>query len=183
MRGRRENSIKKIIVVSGLPGSGKSTVAEEIAERLQFPIFSVDPIESAILQSGIKRSFETGLAAYLIAETLADEQLSLGMSVIVDAVNSAKEARDTWRRLSERHGAGLVIIECVLDRDLHRKRIESRVRNLTGIPEVTWDAVENRRNEYLEWEEERLVLDTSNAKETNTSKALKYIQTVDKEIS
>jgi len=55
-----------------LPVSGKSTLAESIADKLKLPVFSVDPIESAVLKTGIKRSFETGLAAYLIAETLAN---------------------------------------------------------------------------------------------------------------
>lgn len=54
--------MKKIIIISGLPGSGKSTVAEGIAAKLLLPVFSVDPIESAIIKSGINKSFETGEA-------------------------------------------------------------------------------------------------------------------------
>ena len=61
----------KIIVLSGLPCSGKSTIAEALAKKLSWPLFSVDPIEEAILRSGFQRNFETGLAAYLVAETLA----------------------------------------------------------------------------------------------------------------
>ena len=135
----------------------------------------MDPIESSIIKSGIGRSFETGLAAYLVVETLASEQLNLGLSVIIDAVNSVKEARDMWRDLADRHGACLIIIECVLDRDIHKQRIESRVRNMQGIPEVTWADVEKRRNEYLKWEEKRLVLDTSDSPANNLEKALEYI--------
>lgn len=165
----------KVIVISGLPGSGKSTIAEGIAGKLKLPIFSVDPIESSILKSGIERSFETGLAAYLVAEALASEQLSLGLSVIIDAVNSVKEARDMWRDLSKKHASRLIIIECMLDKDIHKKRIESRVRNMQGIPEVSWVDVENRRKEYLKWEEKRLVLDTSDSPANNLDRALAYI--------
>lgn len=63
------------MIISGLPGSGKSAVAESLAENLSVPLFSVDPIESSLIKSGLKRSFETGLAAYLVAEALAGEQL------------------------------------------------------------------------------------------------------------
>jgi adenylate kinase family enzyme len=73
---KKSITLVKIIVVSGLPGSGKSTVAEGIAEQLMVPILSVDPIESSIIRSGITQSFETGLAAYLVAETLAAEQFN-----------------------------------------------------------------------------------------------------------
>lgn len=170
------NGLAKVILISGLPGSGKSTVAEGVAEKIRLPIFSVDPIESSIIKSGIKKSFETGLAAYLVAETLAAEQLSLGLSVIIDAVNPVREARDMWRTLANRFNAQLIIVECVLESKLHKQRIESRVRNMYGIPEVTWDDVENRRKEYLAWDEKRLVLDTADTVENNLNKTLEYIK-------
>lgn len=166
----------KIIVVSGLPGSGKSTIAESVAEEVHFPIFSVDPIEASILKSGIKRSFETGLAAYLVAQKLASEQLKLGISVVIDAVNPVKEARDMWHELEKIHHAQLIIIECILDGETHKKRLEARVRNMHGIPEVTWEDVENRRKEYVPWEEERLCLDTTKPHKESLERALRYIE-------
>jgi predicted kinase len=177
----RNNNLKKLIIVSGLPGSGKSTVAEGVAEKMRLPIFSVDPIESSIIKSGIKTSFETGLAAYLVAETLAAEQLSLGLSVIIDAVSPVREAREMWRNLANRFNAQLIIVECVLESKLHKQRIESRVRNMYGIPEVTWDDVENRRKEYLAWAEESLVLDSADTIEMTINKALQYINADRKE--
>ncbi len=165
----------KIIIISGLPGSGKSTVAEGVASKLGLPVFSVDPIESAILKSGIKRSFETGLAAYIVAETLADEQLKLENSVIIDAVNPVPQARQTWRDLSKKYNAKLIIIECSLDSNLHRERLQSRIRNIHGIPEVTWEDVENLRKEYTVWEDEKLLLDTGNNADQNLNKVLEYI--------
>ena len=81
-----------------------------------------------------------------------------------------------WRNLASKYNSKLLIIECVLNDELHRKRLESRVRNLPGFPEITWNDVESRRNEYQEWEEERLVLDTSADREIHLSKALEYIQ-------
>ncbi|MEP7103081.1 MAG: AAA family ATPase [Candidatus Dojkabacteria bacterium] len=165
----------KLIIVSGLPGSGKSTLAEGIAHSLKIPIFSVDPIESAVLKSGLKKSFETGLSAYLVAETLADEHLELGISVIIDAVSSVKEARDMWNNLSKKHNCKLVILECTLDEKIHRERIEARVRNIFGIPEVTWEDIKNRKKEFLKWKEERLIIDTSKDKDKILAEALAYI--------
>lgn len=167
--------MKKIIIISGLPGSGKSTVAEGIAKKLGLPVFSVDPIESAILKSGIKRSFETGLAAYIVAQTLADEQLKLGNSVIIDAVNPVPQARQAWRDSAKKYAAELIIIECELNSETHKKRLQSRVRNMHGIAEVTWGDVENLRKEYTPWEDEKLTLDTAETIEQNLDKAINYI--------
>lgn len=43
--------------------------------------------------------------------------------------------------------------------------------------------VENRRKEYLEWEEERLVLNTVSNRKSNLAKALEYINTFIKNIT
>jgi len=171
-------NILKLIVVSGLPGSGKSTVSEAIAEQLKFPIFSVDPIESSILKSGLAKNYETGLAAYIVTQNLASEQLKLGMSIIIDAVNPVNEARAIWHKLEKEYNAKLIIIECTLDKEIHKKRLHDRVRNMHGIPEVTWEDIENRKKEYLPWQEQRLVLDTAQPHEENVHKALLYIEEV-----
>lgn len=165
----------KLIIIAGLPGSGKSTIAESLAEKLATPLFSVDPIESAIIKSGLERSFETGLAAYIVAETLASEQLKRGLSVIIDAVSPVQEARDMWHSLARTQNATLIIIECVLEKEQHKQRIEARIRNMHGMPEVTWEDVEKRRKIYLPWKEERLALDTADTHEKSVKKALDYI--------
>jgi predicted kinase len=166
----------KLIIVSGLPGVGKSTITENLSQKLKFPAFSVDPIESSIINSGIKRSFKTGLAAYIVVETLAAEQLKLGLSVIIDAVSPVKEARKMWQSLSDKYDAQLIIIECVLNPDLHKKRIEARVRNMHGIPEVTWEDVKNQRKQYLKWKQNRLILDMASSIADNVDKVLEYVQ-------
>lgn len=167
---------QKLILVSGLPGVGKSTLAEGIAKHLGCPIFSVDPIESAIIQSGLKRSFETGLSAYLVAQTLAEEHLKLGFSVVIDAVNAVVEARGMWSELEKKYAAAQIIIECILDEREHKKRIEARVRNLHGLSEVTWQEVEERRQEFAPWERDRLIIDTAEPNENNLKTALEYIE-------
>jgi predicted kinase len=50
-----------LIVFSGMAGTGKSALSEQVAKGLRIPVFSVDRIESAILGAGMVRSFETGL--------------------------------------------------------------------------------------------------------------------------
>jgi predicted kinase len=151
----------RLIVAAGLPGSGKSAVAEGLGRALRAPVLSVDPIEAAMWSSGIPKAM-TGIAAYVVAEAVAEENLKLGSTVIVDAVNPVEAARTAWVRLAARQRTPLTFVECVCsDLTVHRRRIEQRVRGITGMPEVTWDRVEERRAEYEPWSMERITLDTA----------------------
>jgi len=164
-----------LIVLSGLPGTGKSAIADGIARARQSPVLSVDPIESAIVRAGLPQTFETGLAAYLIARTLADRNLAAGLDPVIDAVNSVEQAKDWWRELAAKHAVELRIIECVVsDEALHRRRLASRQRGL-ALGEPTWADVELRRAEWTNWPEPHLILDALDPAEVNLSKALDYI--------
>ncbi|WP_291862708.1 ATP-binding protein [Bradyrhizobium sp.] len=167
----------QLIVLSGLPGSGKSTLAESLSRTLSMPVFSVDPIEAAMWQGGLSKQ-STGIAAYDVAVALADEHLRLGHSVIVDAVNPVEAPRAAWRNLAGKFRADLKIIECVCaDEAVHRHRIETRIRGIVGMPEVTWARVQQRRVEYESWADARLILDTStDAPEELLASALRYVR-------
>jgi predicted kinase len=154
-------TVQKLVVLSGLPGSGKSMLAEGISRSLSIPVFSVDPIEAAMWRSGLAKA-HTGIAAYEVAIALADEHLRLGHSVIADAVNPVEAPRAAWRSLAAKHRADLKIIECVCtDEAVHRRRVETRLRAIDGMPEVPWERVLQRRAEYQAWADTRLILDTS----------------------
>ena len=85
-----------LIVLSGLPGSGKTVLAEGLSRALSIPIFAIDTIETAMARAGLDKA-ETSTAAYEVARALADEHLRLRHSVIVDAVNPAETPRAGWR--------------------------------------------------------------------------------------
>jgi predicted kinase len=149
-----------LIVMAGLPGSGKSTIAAAAARRLDCAVISVDPIEAAMWRAGIDREQPTGLAAYVAAEAVAEAQLRLGRRVIVDAVNDVEPARQQWRDLAARAGVELLFVEVVAtEAREHRRRLEERERGIPGFTEPTWESVEARRAGFDGWEEARLRLD------------------------
>ncbi|WP_116245969.1 ATP-binding protein [Nocardiopsis sp. FIRDI 009] len=150
-----------LIVMSGLPGTGKSTLARALGKELGAPVLSVDPAEAAMRRSGVGRDQPTGLAAYVVVEALASDVLALGLPVIVDAVNDAREARDRWRGLADRHDRPLRFVHVVCsDADLHRHRLENRTRDLPGLAEPGWESVEARRIGFAGWTGERIVVDS-----------------------
>lgn len=164
-----------LIVVSGLPGSGKSTLADGIGRARRVPVLSVDPIESAILRAGVPRSFETGLAAYLVVEACADAFLGAGLDAVVDAVSSVEVARDAWRRLAATHGTPLRVVVCALDPDAAEGRLAGRSRDL-ALPEPSREDLAARAAEWAPWPDPHLVLDSLQPPEANLARALAWLE-------
>lgn len=170
-----------LIAMAGLPGAGKSTMAQVIAERLGIPVVSVDPIETAILRAGIDADQPTGLAAYLVAETLARTVIVSRGGIVVDAVNAVDPAREQWVNLAARLNEPLRFIEVICsDAELHRSRIESRERTLPHL-ELTWNAVEQSLEDYAEWTGPsaavaRITLDSVEPLSVNVERALAFLE-------
>ena len=170
-----------LIAMAGLPAAGKSTIAGILGGRLSASVVSVDPIESAILEAGIDSDQPTGLAAYLVAETMARLVLESGHNVIVDAVNGVDPAREQWVGLAQSRGEALRFIEVVCaDPELHRIRLEARGGGLAHPDEPNWHAVEQSLDEYSPWAGAsaavpRITLDTARPLGVNVDAALAFI--------
>jgi predicted kinase len=148
-------------MLSGLPGSGKSHLAHALALELRAMVVSVDPIEDAMIRSGLPMSFETGMAAYEVGATIAAAQLHNGFTVIADAANYVEVSRDIWRGTADGAGVVLKAIEVTCsDADLHRSRLEGRRRGLRAYPEPTWADILRRQTEAEPWTTPRLVIDS-----------------------
>ncbi|MET7894538.1 AAA family ATPase [Streptomyces mirabilis] len=165
-----------LIVMAGLPAAGKSSVAEGLGRALPAVVVPVDPVEAAMWRAGVDRAQPTGLAAYLVAEAVADGVLALGQSAVIDAVNAVEAARRQWRALADRHRVSVAFIEVVCsDWRVHRRRLEHRSRGIVGFEEPTWAAVQQRRIEYEPWTDHRLVLDSTADLASNVTKAQEYL--------
>lgn len=169
-----------MIIFSGLPGTGKSTLAEIIGRQMYIPVFAKDWLEASLLKSGLELKVEDkllGFAGYELLTVLAKRQLMLGQSVILDSVASAQTIRDTWRQLAAQYGAVWRVIECICsDENLHRARLRKRERHIPGWHELAWADVEKVRGYYPPWVEEHLVLDMVNSFDENVFKAKKYCE-------
>lgn len=113
---------------------------------------SIDEVEDAMRGAGLAASWETGVAAYEAVRAAAEQNLTLGWAVVVDAVNDSEAARDTWRRAARTTNAELVFVMLHLDdEEEHRRRLENRARALTHVEEPTWDEVHQRAAAFAAW--------------------------------
>jgi predicted kinase len=168
----------KLIIFSGLPGTGKSSLAEAVAKDLGIPVFAKDWLEATLLRSGLVPTEEDkplGFAGYELLTVLAERQLMLGQSVIVDSVAATESIRARWRQLARQYGASWRVIECVCsDESFHRSRLQDRRRNIPGWHELAWSDVEKVKRYYVPWDDECLKLDMTNRYNDNFAKAKEY---------
>lgn len=170
----------KLIIFSGLPGAGKSALAEVVGRKLCIPVFAKDWLEAVLLRSKLvpaEAEKQLGSIGYDLLTVLAERQLKLEQSVILDSVASTESIRNTWRALGKKYNANWRVIECICsDVSIHRARLEQRQRNIPGWHELQWSDVEFVQSYYAPWSEEHLVLDSMNSVDQNILAALNYCQ-------
>lgn len=167
-----------LIVLSGLPATGKTAVATAVARELGAVLLSVDPIDSALALAGTRESGVPGIAAYAVVGAMADQNLAIGSTVVVDAVNAVGEAKTFWIELARRRGARLLAVEVTIgDDELHRERLAGRVREL-AIAEPTWEAIRLRREEWVAWPFAPLVVDSGEPLALNVARVLEAARTI-----
>jgi predicted kinase len=156
------------VVLCGLPGTGKSTLADLVAERLGAPSFAFDWFLGALTPFGVVRQDNAApLGNQLITSALA-RQIRAGQSAVLDAGGFEHSERTRWRTITERFGGRFVGVECICpDEVVHRRRVESRRRDIPGWPAtVSWEHIGRMREIWEPWHEPHLVLDTLQPLET-----------------
>ena len=141
-----------LIILSGLPGTGKTTIARKLAHALAAVYLRIDSIEQSIRGAGRPVDGE----GYGVAYAVAEDNLRLGRIVVADCVNPWPLTRSEWRAVADRTGVPALDVEIVCsDADEHRRRVETRATDITGHRLPTWQEVVER--DYRE----RIVIDTA----------------------
>ncbi|MBV8658337.1 MAG: AAA family ATPase [Burkholderiales bacterium] len=149
------------IIFGGLPGTGKSTIASQVADRLGATWLRIDSIEQAIRSSDVlSAGDDVGTAGYFVAYRIAADNLRAGRIVVADSVNPLGVTRQAYREVAHKAGVGYLEVELVCsDEALHRERVEARRPIVKGFTLPTWEQVVSRR--YEAWDQPHLRIDTA----------------------
>jgi predicted kinase len=148
-----------LVVVGGLPATGKTTIAAALARQVGAAFLRVDSIEQAILRA-TSLVQPVGPVGYVVGYALAGDQLRNGLSVVAESVNPLAITREGWRETGLSQGASVLEVEVICSDPVeHRRRAENRTVDITDLRLPTWQEIVER--EYHSWDRTHLVLDTA----------------------
>jgi len=157
---RKHLKIPKLIVFAGLPGVGKTTLAQRLAKANDAAYLRIDTIEQAMARSTLKISPAED-AGYEVAYHVAKDNLLLGHDVVADSVNPIQITRTAWTNVARQCDAQLIQVEIVCsDMTEHRRRVEGRLADIENHRMPTWEDVQNHA--YDHWATDRIIIDTAN---------------------
>lgn len=123
----------RLVVVTGHPATGKTTVATELGRRLGLPVFHKDEIKErladAVGWSNRASSQRLGHAATLVLYDLAERLLGAGQSVVLESNFPAEHASAPLRAAAEGAGADVVQVVLRAPQAVMEERFAARVRH------------------------------------------------------
>jgi predicted kinase len=173
----RDERRSTLVLVTGLPGTGKSTVAEATAEVLGAAVLGHDWAMSGLrpyqeVQDVLDAMEPSGrrVVGWSILNALAAAQLRAGRSVVLDGVARRSETAACRGNAQREHSRFVMIATECSDRALHRSRIEGRQRSIPNWYEVGWSSVERSLDEWEQPEGADLHLDAADSWDANVAK-------------
>lgn len=147
-----------LIILGGLPGTGKTTIAKQLAKHLKAVYLRVDTVEQVLKRANHIEVI--GPEGYLICYGIAVDNLRLGQFFIADSVNPIAVTRKDWQQVAKEANVKFIEVELVCSDTLsHKSRIETRKADIPEHRLPCWQDVLNR--EYEPWESKSLSIDTS----------------------
>ena len=149
-----------LVVVSGLPGTGKSYFCGKLAERLPFVVLESDALRKTLFPSPSYTAWESSHLFQTIHQ-LVDRLLVKGISIIFDATNLSERYREYLYSITDRLGAKLVLVRVEAPPEVVKKRLEVRQGSTGSKSDADWAVYQKMKSSVEKIRRNYYAVDTS----------------------
>jgi predicted kinase len=140
------------VIFSGLPGTGKSALADRLAQDLRWPLLRIDDMAACLpleMDRNTTAFWDQAISALLL---IAEAQLKLGVSVIADSIFMNLE-RFHAGKIAHQYNARLVpVYTFVSDEATWKERVNARSPgSKPGDGATSWSEVQDQRRSFRPW--------------------------------
>ncbi len=168
-----------LVLVSGLPGSGKSHFSRELANRYPLAHLNSDVLRKALFRRPNHSAAESA-RLFAAVHALVEKLLARGVGIVLDATNLKEAHRRPLYDIAARAGAVLVIVHTEAPPDVARRRLAARARGqgTEDASEATVPVYDRMRREAEPIDRPHIRVDTSKDLEPALQKVLRRLESV-----
>lgn len=149
-----------LILVCGLPATGKSNLARSLAKRLKAQVLNTDIVRKELFEKPTYSNEEKELV-YDVTFLIARYLLFNRRNVIIDGTFYKKRLRDRVREIAKIVGTRFKIVECACPEDVVRERMERRAKRKRTLSDADFEVYEKIKAEFEPIKEEHIVVHTN----------------------
>lgn len=150
-----------LFVFCGLPGTGKTSVANSIAKKMNASVISTDYVRKKLFETPTYKNWEKALV-YRVMYLLA-EHLSKTDTCILDAVFTKEQHRNIAKEIARRNKVPIYFVEFVCDEEVVFKRIAGKRRVLS---DADYQIYLKLKKEYEPINFDHITIDTTDGIDT-----------------
>jgi predicted kinase len=150
------------IIISGLPGTGKSYFCRRLAERLPYVILESDALRKKLFPNP---TYSAAESAYLFRaiHCLMENFLQKGIPIILDATNLNRKHQERLYNIAERCYARVIIVQMKAPPEVVQKRLDQRAagKNNGDNSSADWSVYKKMKPTVDKIDRRHFIVDTS----------------------
>lgn len=167
-------SSQTLVIFSGLPGVGKTTLANKLARELRWPLLQIDDVIGVVPENPGIEFWDSKVD---ILMDLINTQLELGLDVIVDSVFMNMDRQHVQELARKYQVRFLPVYVFLSDENLWKERVTKRFNELNDQDVATWERIQHQREHFAEWQKDTaLFIDSLDPIEKNFERVLAFVQ-------